>query len=167
MTWGSSLHGGDSSSVCDQLRNVKQIQSSDAAFGAILGDGSVIFWGGKQPIPSAEGPPLPWEGFAAKGKGKGLGKPAKGLHKGPPLPAATGAAKGQEKGGAGTVTKGSCKGTAQEPAVVAQEPSATAAKGQDKGGDARAPKGSGKGKGQEPSGVASGKGITIHSRPWR
>ena len=29
----------------DQLKNVQQIQGSDAAFAAILGDGSIVTWG--------------------------------------------------------------------------------------------------------------------------
>ena len=36
---------GDCSSVQDQLKNVQQIQASDAAFAAVLGDGSVVAWG--------------------------------------------------------------------------------------------------------------------------
>ena len=39
VTWG--VAGGDSSAVQDQLRNVQQIQASNGAFAAILGDGSV------------------------------------------------------------------------------------------------------------------------------
>ena len=34
-----------SSSVEDQLKNVQQINASDEAFAAILGDGSVVTWG--------------------------------------------------------------------------------------------------------------------------
>ena len=45
LTWGSAAHGGDSSPVQDQLRDVQQIQASDGAFAAILGDGSVVTWG--------------------------------------------------------------------------------------------------------------------------
>ena len=46
MTWGNAFcHGGDSSAVQDQLKNVQQIQASDSAFAAILGDGSVVTWG--------------------------------------------------------------------------------------------------------------------------
>ena len=38
--------GGHSSAVQGQLKNVQQIQaSSDNAFAAILGDGSVVTWG--------------------------------------------------------------------------------------------------------------------------
>ena len=39
VTWGSAYHGGDSSSVQDQLKDVQQIQASGLAFAAILGDG--------------------------------------------------------------------------------------------------------------------------------
>ena len=39
------LHGGDSSAVRDQLKNVQQIQATDSAFAAILADGSVVTWG--------------------------------------------------------------------------------------------------------------------------
>ena len=45
INWGRADCGGDSSAVQDQLRDVQQIQSSDGAFAAILGDGSVITWG--------------------------------------------------------------------------------------------------------------------------
>ena len=45
MTWGEAEYGGDSSAVQDQLMNVQQIQASNAAFAAILGDGSVVTWG--------------------------------------------------------------------------------------------------------------------------
>ena len=45
VTWGSVGHGGDSTAVQDQLKNVKQIQASDYAYAAILGDGSVVTWG--------------------------------------------------------------------------------------------------------------------------
>jgi len=45
VTWGSALHGGDSSAVQDQLRDVQQIQTSGFAFAAIRGDGSVVTWG--------------------------------------------------------------------------------------------------------------------------
>ena len=45
VTWGCESSGGDSSSVQDQLKNVQQIQASDAAFAAILGDGSVVTGG--------------------------------------------------------------------------------------------------------------------------
>ena len=40
VTWGTSSAGGDSSTVQHQLRNVKQIQSTDHAFAALLGYGS-------------------------------------------------------------------------------------------------------------------------------
>ena len=42
MTWGRPAYGGDSSTVQDQLKNVQQIQASDGAFAAVLGDGSVV-----------------------------------------------------------------------------------------------------------------------------
>ena len=45
MTWGAAVPGGDSSAVQGQLKHVQQIQSSGAAFAAILGDGSVVTWG--------------------------------------------------------------------------------------------------------------------------
>eukprot|EP00439_Symbiodinium_sp_Y106_P080270 s16_g19.t1 len=45
VTWGSDIDGADSSAVQDQLRNVRQIQSSPSSFAAILGDGSVVTWG--------------------------------------------------------------------------------------------------------------------------
>ena len=45
MTWGDAEHGGDSSAVQDQLKDVQQIQASDMAFAAILHDGSVVSWG--------------------------------------------------------------------------------------------------------------------------
>ena len=38
VDWGSRLH-------LRQLKNVQQIQASDSAFAAILGDGSVVTWG--------------------------------------------------------------------------------------------------------------------------
>ena len=41
----SAGSGGHSSSVQDQLKNVQQIQASNQAFAAILGDGSVVTWG--------------------------------------------------------------------------------------------------------------------------
>ena len=38
--------GGDSSAgLQDQLKNVQQIQATEEAFAAILGDGSVVSWG--------------------------------------------------------------------------------------------------------------------------
>ena len=45
MTWGKSAHGGDSSAVQDQLKNVQQIQACGGAFAAVLDDGSVVTWG--------------------------------------------------------------------------------------------------------------------------
>lgn len=37
--------GGDSHEVTDQLKDVSEIQSTEAAFAAILADGSVVTWG--------------------------------------------------------------------------------------------------------------------------
>ena len=45
VTWGDSLCGGDSSEVQHQLKGVQQVQSTTAAFAAILADGSVVIWG--------------------------------------------------------------------------------------------------------------------------
>jgi hypothetical protein len=45
VTLGSPDHGGDSSQVQDQLKNVQKISGTSAAFAAILGDGSVVPWG--------------------------------------------------------------------------------------------------------------------------
>ena len=45
MTWGAAPHGGDSSAVQDQLKNVQRIQATRCAFAAIIGDGSVVTWG--------------------------------------------------------------------------------------------------------------------------
>ena len=45
MTWGHADFGGDSSAVQGQLQNVQQIQASQAAFAAILDNGSVVAWG--------------------------------------------------------------------------------------------------------------------------
>ena len=42
---GEPKNGGDSSAVQDQLRNVQQVQATQAAFAAILADGSVVTWG--------------------------------------------------------------------------------------------------------------------------
>ena len=47
-TWGAAEGGGDSSAVQGQLQNVQQIQACNAAFAAILGDGSVVTWGEAQ-----------------------------------------------------------------------------------------------------------------------
>ena len=38
-------YGGESSAVQGQLKHVQQIKASDAAFAAILSDGSVVTWG--------------------------------------------------------------------------------------------------------------------------
>ena len=45
VTWGDARHGGDSSAVQDQLKNVQHIQATSLAFAAIRGDGSVVTWG--------------------------------------------------------------------------------------------------------------------------
>ena len=45
VTWGAAGLGGDSSAVQGQLKDVQQIQASDGAFAAILGDGSIVTWG--------------------------------------------------------------------------------------------------------------------------
>ena len=45
MTWGFEPFGGDSSQVQDQLQGVKAIQSTDAAFAALLADGRIVTWG--------------------------------------------------------------------------------------------------------------------------
>ena len=42
---GSEYLGGDSSAVPDHLKNAHQIQSTEFAFAAILGAGSVVTWG--------------------------------------------------------------------------------------------------------------------------
>ncbi|OLP96705.1 hypothetical protein AK812_SmicGene20996 [Symbiodinium microadriaticum] len=44
-TFGDDYHGGDSSAVQEQLRDVQQIQASECAFAAIRSDGSVVSWG--------------------------------------------------------------------------------------------------------------------------
>ena len=46
MAWGDADDGGDSSKVQTQLKNVQQIQASDGNFAAVMGDGSVVTWGG-------------------------------------------------------------------------------------------------------------------------
>ena len=45
VTWGDLKFGGDSSGVQDQLKKVKHVQTTQAAFAAILADGSVTTWG--------------------------------------------------------------------------------------------------------------------------
>ncbi|OLQ04575.1 Peptidyl-prolyl cis-trans isomerase [Symbiodinium microadriaticum] len=45
VTWGAVGYGSDSSSVQDQLKDVRHIQASARAFAALLGDGSVVTWG--------------------------------------------------------------------------------------------------------------------------
>jgi hypothetical protein len=43
--WGDPGYGGDGSAVQDQLKDVQQIQATDAAFAAISADGTVGTWG--------------------------------------------------------------------------------------------------------------------------
>eukprot|EP00439_Symbiodinium_sp_Y106_P041830 s3732_g5.t1 len=45
ITWGVAECGGDSSSVHQELKDVKKVVASQYAFAAILGDGSVVTWG--------------------------------------------------------------------------------------------------------------------------
>jgi alpha-tubulin suppressor-like RCC1 family protein len=45
VAWGNPDHGGDCSTVQDQLKNVEQIQATEGAFAAILPDGSLVAWG--------------------------------------------------------------------------------------------------------------------------
>ena len=45
VTWGTADHGGDSSAVQEQIKDVQQIQATMFAFAAILDDGSVVSWG--------------------------------------------------------------------------------------------------------------------------
>ena len=45
MSWGDEENGGDCSAVQAQLQDVLWIQACDAAFAAILADGSVVTWG--------------------------------------------------------------------------------------------------------------------------
>ena len=45
VTWGESLHGGDSSEVQDQLKGVQQVHAASGTFAAILGNGSAVTWG--------------------------------------------------------------------------------------------------------------------------
>ena len=47
VTWGKSKSGGDSSTVQDQLKDVRQIQGTASSFAAILANGSVVSWGNK------------------------------------------------------------------------------------------------------------------------
>ena len=44
-TWGHPNYGGDSSSVQERLKHVRQIHSRCLSFAAILDDGSVVAWG--------------------------------------------------------------------------------------------------------------------------
>ena len=46
VAWGLPDHGGDSSRVQNQLRNIQQVCSNDNVFAAILADGMVVTWGG-------------------------------------------------------------------------------------------------------------------------
>ena len=45
VTWGDPFFGGDSSEVQHQLKRVRHVQATDAAFAAILEDGPVVTWG--------------------------------------------------------------------------------------------------------------------------
>ena len=46
VTWGDAVSGGNSSAVFDWLRrDVQQIFSTQSAFAALKGDGSVVTWG--------------------------------------------------------------------------------------------------------------------------
>lgn len=45
ITWGCSEHGGDSSYVKDQLKDIKEIYSNQYAFAAINKNRDVITWG--------------------------------------------------------------------------------------------------------------------------
>lgn len=45
VTWGMASFGGDSSSVQDQLRNVRHIFGALPALAAILQDETVVTWG--------------------------------------------------------------------------------------------------------------------------
>ena len=45
MTWGHPEHGGDSSQVQEELRNVQHVQATARAFAAILESGAVVTWG--------------------------------------------------------------------------------------------------------------------------
>ena len=44
--WNGGKPNLVATAVRDQLKNVQHIQASDFAFAAILGDGSVVSWGG-------------------------------------------------------------------------------------------------------------------------
>ena len=45
MTWGDRQGGGDSSAVQALLGEVKEIYSTQGAFAAVKGDGTVVAWG--------------------------------------------------------------------------------------------------------------------------
>ena len=45
MAWGDSDARGDSSAVKVQLWNVRHVQATETALGAILGKGAVVTWG--------------------------------------------------------------------------------------------------------------------------
>ena len=46
ITWGDPKFGGDSTKIQDRLHgSVQQVQGSNAAFAAVLADGSVVTWG--------------------------------------------------------------------------------------------------------------------------
>ena len=50
VTWGHPRHGGDSSQVQEQLRNVLHIQATAYAFAAILESGAVVTWGASKQL---------------------------------------------------------------------------------------------------------------------
>ena len=45
VSWGSNKHGGDSSHLKDQLRDIQCIQTSARAFAALTSRGRVLSWG--------------------------------------------------------------------------------------------------------------------------
>ena len=46
VTWGDAAHGGDSSSVQAQLKDVQELHAAASVFYAILANGSIVVWGG-------------------------------------------------------------------------------------------------------------------------
>ena len=44
VSWGHGAHGGDSIAVQGQLRDVRSVHASSAAFAALRSDGSVAWW---------------------------------------------------------------------------------------------------------------------------
>ena len=45
MSWGERYFGADSSELQDQLRGVRQMCGTEAAFAVLLKDTSVVTWG--------------------------------------------------------------------------------------------------------------------------